>query len=273
MRYLPVHIFMVVVTLITCHLFGSNTRGEKGYVPAEYAKPKAAANLTLLEIPAAIADEEIVQHIGYTVSYNHKTLLPNWVAYELTDEETRGELRGKESFQWDPDLKGVQPNREDYKNDQEWDRGHMAPKADMKWSTEAYEQSYYLTNICPQNRKFNAGDWAATERMGRRIAQQYGSVYIVCGPIVGDNVNGSLSEKHIIIPDKFFKAFLIKKEDNTYSTLAFIMNNSPEKQNLKASSMSVNRLENLIGMDLFCNLPRKVQDDVEGNIVYKDWGI
>lgn len=91
-------------------------------------------------------------------------LIPNWVAYELTAEECEGTLKGKESFCWDPDLNGRQPNRGDYKNNEQWDRGHMAPKADMKWSVQAYEESYFLSNVCPQNRSFNSGSWASTEK-------------------------------------------------------------------------------------------------------------
>lgn len=225
-----------------------------------------------LELPANSQVEDVVTHIGYTASYNHEMLIPNWVAYELTAEECEGTLKGKESFCWDLDLKGRQPNREDYKNDQQWDRGHMAPKADMKWSVKAFEESFLLSNICPQNRAFNAGSWASTEKFARRIARRYGSAYIVCGPIVTTNQYGTLGEPKIVIPDAFFKAILIKK-GQSYSAIAFVMQNVPETQNIKLCSMSVDDLEQIIGRDLFVGLDDKIEPLVESVVNYSDWGI
>lgn len=225
-----------------------------------------------LEIPAYSKDEDIVSHIGYTASYNHEMLIPNWVAYELTAEECEGTLKGKESFCWDPELNGRQPNREDYKNDAQWDRGHMAPKADMKWSVQAYEESYFLSNVCPQNRSFNSGSWASTEKFSRRIAHRYGSAYIVCGPIVTTNQYGTLGEPKIVIPDAFYKAILVKK-GQSYSAIAFVMQNIPEKQSIKCCSMSVDNLEQMIGRDLFVGLDDEIETNVESWVNYSDWGI
>lgn len=98
-----------------------------------------------LELPAIKKGEQVITHIGYTTSYNSKTLNPDWVAYELTREEVQGEYKGKTSFCWDPDVKGRKSRREDYKNEEGWDKGHMAPRADMKWSVQAFEESYYLS--------------------------------------------------------------------------------------------------------------------------------
>lgn len=50
----------------------------------------------------------------------------------------------------------------------------MAPRADMKWSVHVFEESYYLSNICPQNHDLNAGDWLKTENLARRMAEKYG---------------------------------------------------------------------------------------------------
>lgn len=240
-------------------------------IPSNIAKPKKEVQVKL-ELPAFSNSEDIVSHIGFTASYNHEMLIPNWVAYELTAEECEGTLRGKESFCWDPELKGRQPNREDYKNDAQWDRGHMAPKADMKWSVQAYEESYFLSNVCPQNRAFNSGSWASTEKFARRIARKYGAVYMICGPIVSSNQYGTLGSCRIIIPDAFFKAILIKKGES-FSAIAFVMQNKPETQNLKECSMPVDELEQILGKDLFCNLDARIQDNIESVVNYSDWGI
>lgn len=227
---------------------------------------------TNLALPKISSDDDIVNHIGFSASYNHNTLCPNWVAYELTAEKVKGSFKGKESFRWDPVLKGRQSNREDYKNDQQWDKGHMAPKADMKWSVQAYEESYYLTNICPQNHNFNAGVWCSLEKLVRRMAIKYGRAYIIAGPIIGDGINGTLGKSKVCIPDKFFKAILIPK-DNSYSAIAFVMNNSPKNKPLKLCAMSVDHLERIVSLDLFTGLDDKTEQLVESQLIYSDWGL
>lgn len=76
--------------------------------------------------------------------------------------------------------------REDYSSSG-WDKGHMAPSADMKWSQTAMNESFYLTNICPQNHELNGRDWQTLEKYVRDWAVKYGKVWIVCGPYVKDN--------------------------------------------------------------------------------------
>ena len=128
-----------------------------------------------VEIPAYAAEEDIVRHLGYTASYNHTTLLPNWVAWELTAEESRGSYEQGRQFSRDPDVAFPKASREDYSNSG-WDKGHMAPHADMKWSLQALTESDYFTNICPQNKEMNAQAWRKIEELTRRLARRYGAV-------------------------------------------------------------------------------------------------
>ena len=128
-----------------------------------------------VEIPQYGDDEDIVVHMGYVASYNHTTLLPNWVAWELTSEEVSDAYDFQCSFSRDPSVEFPKASREDYSNTG-WDKGHMAPRADMKWSAQALEESYYFTNICPQHRRMNSGAWRKIEELTRRLARHYGAV-------------------------------------------------------------------------------------------------
>ena len=257
--------FIIVLSLAACCLSSQcvswrNATAEKSVPPQQK-----------LEYPAFTTDEDIICHIGYTTSYNHTTLVPNWVAYELTDAEAAGELPRNDAFAQDEMCKGKQADLSDYKGSG-WDRGHMAPAADMKWSEQAMLESFLLTNMCPQNHDCNAGCWERTEKMGRRIAKQYGKVYIVCGPVFTTHQYGTIGANQVAVPDAFFKAFLIESDGN-YAAIGFMMKNSSEKQELKASSMSVDALEQLIGRDLFPNLPDDIENDIESKVVKKYWGI
>ena len=224
-----------------------------------------------LELPSISDKDDIVEHLGYTASYNHEWLIPNWVAYELTREELNGTTKGEESFQWDPSIKGKQAWREDYSGSG-WDKGHMIPRADLKWSAKAYSESFYFSNICPQNHDFNAGAWLTTENMARRIARKYGSVYVVCGPLVLDNSFGTIGEHKVVVPDAFFKAFLICDQGD-YSAIGIIMNNVSDNQRLKDCSMSVDELEAKCGLNLFAGLNPTIQDTIEARIDWSKWGI
>lgn len=224
-----------------------------------------------LEYPAFAKEDDVIEHIGYTTAYNHSTLTPNWVAYELTAKEVAGEVQRNDQFAQDEALRGRQADLEDYRHSG-YDRGHLAPAADMKWSEEAMMESFLLTNMCPQNHTMNAGCWEKTEKMGRRIAQQYGNVWIVCGPIYDQCEYGTIGANKVAVPDAFFKAFLICT-NGEYSSIAFIMKNNEEPQNLKASSMTVDAVESIIHRDLFHNLPDDVENEIEAKIVKKHWGI
>lgn len=225
-----------------------------------------------LELPAIKKGEQVITHIGYTTSYNSKTLNPDWVAYELTREEVQGEYKGKTSFCWDPDVKGRKSRREDYKNEEGWDKGHMAPRADMKWSVQAFEESYYLSNICPQNHDLNAGDWLKTENLARRMAEKYGSVYIICGPVFVTNAYGTLGENKVWIPDGFFKALLVRS-NGRYESIGFFMSNKSQKNDIKYYIKSVNDLEKMVHMDFFPSLSDSIEEIVEETVNRKVWGL
>lgn len=223
-----------------------------------------------LEIPAYGADEHVVVYDGFTSSYNHTTLIPDWVAYELLETELNGEYRTKSSnFSRDPDLEGRQASREDYSRSG-WDRGHMAPKADMRWSSAAYWQSHYFTNICPQNHEFNAGDWNKLEKKVRKWAEQYGRVWVVCGPIFTTHEYGTIGAAAVHVPDQFFKALLVE-DDGRYAAIAYVMPNYNRRRPLAEYACTVDSLESLIGRDLFPGLEDSVENAVEREIVWEYW--
>ena len=229
---------------------------------------------SLLEIPALDTDVRIVKHGAYVTSYNTETLIPDWVAYELTAEETGGEKKREGiEFRKDPDLKGVpQAMREDYSGSG-WTKGHMMPAADAAFSNSTMAETFYFTNICPQNETLNAGDWQYLEKRVRQWANRYGSVWVVTGPIVGENRYGTIGERDVVVPDAFYKALLIRKKNGSYSAIAFVMDNDDERYYLKDCLMSVNDLESLTGLDFFPGLDDTVEEKVEGTVRLSDWGI
>lgn len=252
--------FYIVIMLIAL-LF-------KGYFALCYATDRRETTLQLqsivsyqIEIPAISSSDSIIVYQGFVVSYDSKHLIPKWVAYELTSEEVDGTVSRSGSFGMDLNYKGRQAMREDYSYSG-WDKGHMAPAADMKWSQEAMWESFYLTNVCPQNHELNGGDWLALEKKAREVAKRYGKVYVICGPIIGENKYGTIGGNKVAVPDKFFKAFLVEKEGK-YHSIAFIMENEGTHRKLSTCTLSVNQLEDIVGIDLFTGLSDIIEESVE----------
>ena len=98
-----------------------------------------------------------------------------------------------------------------------YDRGHMAPAADMKWSKQAMEESFYMSNICPQNPNLNRGDWNDLEEKSRQWAKKYGAVYIACGPIYDTKRPKRIGNNKVAVPHAFYKVILINDKKNTAS--------------------------------------------------------
>lgn len=223
------------------------------------------------EIPALKVSDTIIVYEGFTLSYNSKTLIPNWVAYELTSSELEGSFPRSSGFGMDFSYNGKQAMREDYSNSG-WDKGHMAPAADMKWSRIAMFESFYLTNICPQDHDLNGNDWLTLEKLGREWAKRFGSVYIVCGPFVGKNYYGTIGDNQVVVPDAFFKAFLVV-QDHRYHAIAFLLPNESKHHRIQEYAMTVNELEAIIGIDLFPNMDDMIEEMIESDLYFKFWNL
>ncbi|MBR3066019.1 MAG: DNA/RNA non-specific endonuclease [Bacteroidales bacterium] len=226
-------------------------------------------NKKLIELPAIGPDDVILVYQGFIVNYNTKWLIPNWVAYELTAEEVDGRIPRAKGFGMDMDYREKQAMREDYSNTG-WDKGHMAPSADMKWSQTAMNESFYLTNICPQDRTLNGRDWHTLEKRVREWAIEYGVVWVVCGPYVLDNTYGTIGDQSVVVPDGFFKAIL-RKEGRKYTAIAFLLENSKKRQPIHDTVVSVDAVEALVGYDLFTNLRKHIEESVESRSNIRDW--
>ena len=215
------------------------------------------------ELPTIADDEDIVRHTGYTASYNHTTLCPDWVAWELTADEANGEMNGEFSFSRDPQVDFPKASREDYSHSG-WDKGHMAPRADMRWSRQAMEESYFFTNICPQDHEMNSQAWRKIEELTRRMARRHGSVLVVCGPIYDGKEQRHIGPGHVQVPDRFFKAMAVNTT-NGWQTVGFVVENSRQSLSPRQYAVTVDSVETLVSAsrgratDLFPSLPEEAE--------------
>lgn len=265
-----IYTIMSVAVMITALLFiafqkldDEVSRGDKYPVVSDLSYELARLNNH--------QPEQVIEHLGYTVSYNPQWLVPNWVAYELTSSETNGVQERSNHFKPDPLVKGDPVVTSDYSKSG-YDRGHMAPAADMKWSEQAMRESFYMTNICPQIHNLNAGDWKDLEELARDWAQKYGNIYIACGPIVEANYQTIGKNHSIAIPSAFYKVFL-RQTRKGWASIGFIMPNKAGNRPLMTYMFTVDEIEEQTGIDFFYNLPDSIEFQVENSYTISDWSL
>ena len=225
-----------------------------------------------LELPAERAGDRIMKYQGYVSSYNPETLIPDWGAYELTAAATSGEAtRAEKDFSMDFNYRGKQAKREDYFGSG-WTRGHMAPAGDFMWDDSAMSETFYFMNICPQREELNNKDWQYLEKQVRAWARKYDKVWVVTGPIVGDNIYGTIGEDHVVVPDAFYKAVMVY-DGQRYQSIAFVMGNDAERYWLQDCALTIDDLERKTGLDFYPALPDDVEEDTESRYDFSVWGI
>ena len=142
----------------------------------------------------------------YTVSYVAKHKNPEWVAYSL-DKKQRQQAENQaipreSNFKKDSDFAQTATN-EDYAGSG-FDKGHLVPAEDMSFNATAMEQSFFLTNVSPQNPSFNRGIWKSLEDKTRKWAESEGKVYVIAGGILPKKITEAIGEG-VTVPKQFFK--------------------------------------------------------------------
>ena len=215
-------------------------------------------------------NEQILKHYAITIGYNKEYYIPNWVSYLLTKERCNGEFGRENKFSPDPLVADPVLHSDYTNNPYKMDRGHMAPAASMKWSETAMKESFYTSNICPQNRSLNRDNWADIEAFVRDVAYKYDSVYVVTGPIVSADPLFMGNTHNIAIPDAFYKVLLRKGKTN-WTTLAFICENVADDKPILTYVTTVDDVESRTGIDFFHSLPDEVEDEIEAEINLTEW--
>lgn len=205
---------------------------------------------------------------GFRVSFNRANGTPNWVAWELLGEETEGENSRYDKFWQDTELEGC-PTTRDYSNSG-YDRGHLCPAADQKWSREAMVDCFSLANIAPQAHELNTGAWKTLENKEREWAKRDSAIIIVAGPIYKDSDRTRIGDAGVRVPSAFFKVLLAPYGDAPRG-IAFVYPNMTSPGNMQQYSMTIREVEKITGLDFFHALPDTIEDEVETKTSFNEW--
>lgn len=261
--------WFVALTIGTISLFTGKSWTDWDTTQEMIEESNKEADTGRMEIPLMTSKKQgqIIQRTGYTLSYDVKNKTPQWVAWELTKTETKGNEERTNDFQPDPDVIGAKVVTYDYSGSG-YDRGHMAPAGDMKWNKKAMQESFYMSNICPQNHNLNTENWNDLEVKSREWARRYGKVYIVCGPIYNGKRTEYIGDHRVKVPDAFFKVILINT-NNKQCALGFLFENESGERPLKKYLTPVDEIEKITGMDFFSALPDNIENNLEAEVLDK----
>jgi endonuclease G, mitochondrial len=221
-----------------------------------------------LELPRTNPSCQILSHLGYTLSFDTPRHIASWVAYSLTAEETVAVVERNNHFQPDPLLRNCSVSNADYQGSG-YDRGHLAPSADMCYSYQTMVESFYLTNITPQVPGFNRGIWKKLEDQVRQWAVDERIVYVVTGPVLRNGLP-TIGINNVPIPEYFYKVVL-DYTNPEIKGIGFIIPNQGSQNPLQSFAVSIDSVEKVTGIDFFHQLPDEQENLVERKINLANW--
>jgi endonuclease G len=208
--------------------------------------------------PLPQQSEEVICRTAYTFAYNEQHEQANWVAYILTAAHLGDGVERSNRFLEDPLVSSQTATNADYAKSG-YDRGHLAPAADMSWSLPVMQESFYYSNMSPQLPGFNRGIWKKLEEKVRDWAHQYDSLYVVTGPVLEAGLP-TIGPNQVSVPKYYYKALIAPKQQKG---IAFLLPNAKSEEELLHFSMTIDALETKLGRDFFYQLPDHLEQQIE----------
>lgn len=254
------------------------------------ASPVDPSGLFQYGFPGPVADLKPASSL--TSAYDRRTRNPAWVAEHMTPASlaARNADRRHSVFAEDDSIPDMfRAKLKDYFRSG-YDRGHQVPAADAKWSQAAMDDTFYLSNICPQvGEGFNRDYWAHFEDFCRRLTGTYPSVRVVTGPLylprreadgkwrVNYEVIGS--PPNVAVPTHFYKVIYGEKMqgDGAVSLGAFVLPNAriDNAKPLTDFEVPVEFVERASGLQFAALLPaekkKRLCQEVRCSVIVKDY--
>jgi len=212
---------------------------------------------------------QIIEHSTYYLSYSEEHEQAEWVAYELTPEHLSGGKYKRPHFSQDPKVSTKSAHSNTYKNSG-YTRGHLLPAGDRIFSKEAYDETFFTSNISPQLAEFNTGIWNSLEMKVRNFVKKNGKVYVVTGGVLTDNLETIGAEK-VAVPEYFYKV-LLHHNGKQYQMRAYLIPHKEERRKkLPDYLVAVDSIEALTGIDFFPFLEDTLEEELESKVELKGW--
>ncbi len=211
---------------------------------------------------------QVIHHDGYSLSYNEDYEQAEWVAYELKKTHLANTNYKRPYFEIDTAVKTKAAHWKNYKQSG-YDRGHLCPAADRKYTQKAHDETFLTSNITPQTHTFNSGIWNTLEQKARFWVNKYDGIFVVTGGVLSGDLK-TIGEEQVGVPNYFYKV-LIDYNNGTPKMIAFLLEHENSTKPLYHFVVSVDTIERLTGIDFFPQLKDEVEDKLEASSSYKNW--
>lgn len=212
--------------------------------------------------------KQIVKHTYYTLSYSEENEQAEWVAYMITSIRAKGNLKRADKFVPDPLVQTQSAQPQDYKKSG-YDRGHLAPAADMKFNVVAMKECFYMSNMSPQFPAFNRGIWKQLEEKVRDWALKFDTLYVITGGVL-KNINNRIGANQVSVPGYYYK-IILKYSAKEQKAIAFYFPNQKLNQPIFNYVVSIDKIEAITGIDFFPKLPDQIENKLESEINTNVW--
>mgnify|MGYP001043463153 FL=1 len=207
----------------------------------------------------------VVEKSHYVLSYSEAHEQAEWVFYELTRQEAKGGYERTDDFRSDGAISTGSASLADYKGSG-YDRGHLAPAGDMAFSTVAMSESFYMSNMSPQDPSFNRGIWKQLESLVRAWAQDDGDLFVVTGAILEDGLP-TIGVNRVSIPRYYYKVVLDwDNNGQEVRSIAFVLPNQKGVGKLYHYAVSIDSVEALTGIDFFASFSDDLEAQFESTV-------
>ena len=270
----------VTILLIGALIYGFVNLGLGGKATSK-KKPTKEESTRFIPINMTNTDhvpdgkhEQVIHHSYYSLDYNEKYEVPNWVAYRLTEEslKVKNVPRAKR-FKSDQDVDKRSAKHSDYTHSG-YTRGHMAPAADMAFNETAMQECFFMSNMTPQLRQLNNGIWRELEENVRDWAYDNDEIYIVTGPLFYKDNPERIGKNKVAVPDAFYKAIL-DNEGSKKKSIGFVIPHASSDKHLREFAVSIDALEETTGLDMFAQVfaDENEEQELESKFDVNKWQI
>jgi len=234
--------------------------------------------LSLLLLPSAVLASDfpvprlpqgsrLLENTAYIASYNSSYKQSDWIFYALGKNELRSCVERSNNFRVDARVPaGEAAQLSDYRNSG-FDRGHLIPAGDSRWSEVAMKDSFLLTNVSPQRSGFNSGIWAKFEGIVRAWAINL-KILVTTGPLLSNSLP-TIGTGKIAVPEYFYKVLTTTNQKET-KAIAFLLP-TDASGDLAKYAMTVDQLEEITGLDFLMGL--QGEEQAESHFDLENWDL
>lgn len=270
-KALPIRIavLLFIVALVSAIAYSTCKKNATAITADQsLAGEPSLAQLAQVNTPD-ITDGQMLHYPGFDIYFSPNDHQPYYGAWIITAENVRNsKIKRTNNFRPDPDVEGC-ATLADYRNSG-YDRGHIVPAGDCRYSTEAMNASFLLTNMSPQVSDLNSKTWNTLEENCRNWAKRDSVLIVIAGPILTDYLPLTIGKSKVTVPDRYFKVILAPYADPPRA-IGFIMENRYNPGGLQSTAVSVDQVEEITGYDFFAALPDQIENDIESEARYTQW--